>query len=189
MAQVLSNTKRAAINLMIQVGNREFSFFDQGLVEGEGMWYSDMKAEMPVSEALAARAIASVIKDGFFVKSQPDEDGERWMGLTETGIKAALALKGETPLAIVEEEAAAKPRKASEPTDYEAYSGKGCHCNCGLPTSGKSLYRPGHDAKLVSNLVRAAKGANAEQQAKIQAIASRDLSQALFLKFLRGLGK
>ncbi|ATW58768.1 hypothetical protein KDJ07_gp54 [Arthrobacter phage Urla] len=81
--------------------------------------------------------------------------------------------------------------KTPAPKAQESKSpeGDGCKCGCGVQVTGKSAYRPGHDAKHVSNLVRATKEANTEQQGRIAGIASQTLSQPLFLKYMRAVGK
>lgn len=166
----LSNTEMAVMNLEVDIAQRKFSFFDQGFVEGEGIWYSCLRDEQKVSPKLAARAITALLKLGYFVRELKDEDGEQWMGLTEEGVahytKLAEVFAGETHrFEIVEEEADTKaPKAPRKPVDSSANKGQGCKCGCGQATSGKGQYLPGHDAKHVSRLARTAQDAqwNAE---------------------------
>lgn len=185
--QPLSNTAKAALNMIIAIGQQKYSYFDEGVANGSGIWYSALVDETPVSPALAARAVNALVKAGRLIKGDKDEDGEQWVELTELGAKIAQGLANEEPLVIVEEAAAPKERKA--PTAQVA-AGTGCKCGCGVQVQGKkATYRPGHDARHVSNLVRATKGAAKDQQDKIIKIASRDLSQRLFLKFMAAVTK
>ncbi|AZS08713.1 hypothetical protein SEA_LENNOX_54 [Arthrobacter phage Lennox] len=181
----LSNTEITKINILVGIGNDRYSFFDGGIKDGEGIWYEALRDETKAERTIASRAIAKLVKDGYVTKDRQDGEDDYWVALTAKGATAALALKGEDYLST-ELEAPAKAPKAT----IENGSGN-CKCGCGdiVASMGKSQYRPGHDAKHVSNLSRAFKGANADQQDRIQKIASDSLSQALFLKFMRAVGK
>ncbi|QPO16988.1 hypothetical protein KDJ01_gp57 [Arthrobacter phage Kittykat] len=179
--QTLSNTEKAAINALIDLGNQKFSYFDSGIEEDSGIWYSAMRDEMPNSTTLNARAITKLVKDGMFIKSDKDEDGEEWLSLTAKGAKAALAFKDDQKLEIVEEAAAPTTRKA--PTAQEAQGGQ-CKCGCGTQVNGKkATYRPGHDAKHVSRLVMEAKTTGKQPKETAQ------LSTRLFAKFVKAVSK
>ncbi|AZF98455.1 hypothetical protein SEA_BIGMACK_54 [Arthrobacter phage BigMack] len=180
--QTLSNTAKAAINTLIDLGNQQFSYFDEGITEGSGIWYSALRDEMNYSTTLNARAITKLVKDGMFIKSDRDEDGEEWLELTAKGAKAALSFKDDKKFKIVEEAAAPTTRKA--PTAKGEAAGTGCKCGCGTQVQGKkALYRPGHDAKHVSRLV-----AETRTTGKQPAEASL-LSTRLFAKFVKALTK
>ncbi|ALY10781.1 hypothetical protein FDH63_gp56 [Arthrobacter phage Wayne] len=177
----LSNTEKAALNMIIAIGAQKYSFFDEGITEGSGIWYSALVEETPLSPRLAARAVTKLVKEGRLIKSDKDEDGEQWVELTAHGAKIAQGLATETPLVIVEDEAAPTTRKA--PTAQVA-EGTGCKCGCGTQVQGKkALYRPGHDAKHVSRLV-----AETRTTGKQPAEASQ-LSTRLFAKFVKALTK
>ncbi|AZS07037.1 hypothetical protein SEA_CHEWCHEW_54 [Arthrobacter phage ChewChew] len=179
--QTLSNTAKAAINLLIDLGNSKFSYFDEGIVEDSGIWYSALRDEMPNSSTLNARAITKLVKDGMFIKNDRDEDGEEWLSLTAKGAASALAFKDDTKLEITEEAQAPKERKA--PT-AQAAEGNGCKCGCGVQVQGKkALYRPGHDAKHVSRLVAETR-ASGKQPAEASLLSTR-----LFAKFVKALTK
>src|SRR4029453_7177577 len=109
--QTLSNTFKAAVNMLIDLGNQHYSYIDEGIVGGGGIWFDALRDETPVSPALAARAITKLVKDGVFIKSE-DEDNTYWISLTDAGAKKALAFKDDTKFEIVEEAAAPVERKA-----------------------------------------------------------------------------
>lgn len=180
MAKGLSNTKKAEINILVGIGNNKYSFFDEGIVEGSGIWYEALRDETPgMSANLAARGITQLVKDGFAIKSRDDED--YWVELTELGAKAALAMKGDDRLSITEEEAAPATRKA--PTAQVA-AGAGCKCGCGTQVQGKNAtYRPGHDAKHVSRLVQETKATGKQPKETSQ------LSTRLFAKYIKAVSK
>lgn len=79
--------------LMSAVAERFFSFFDEGLTEGSGIWVNTATEEIagnqtyPVSPS--ARGVASVInsvsRKGYFTQSTDPEDGA-WIALTEQGV-------------------------------------------------------------------------------------------------------
>lgn len=186
----LSNTKKAELNIYVQIAREEFSFFDQGIVEGEGMWYSDMKAELTnASEALAARAVTAAERSGNITKSLDEDD--TWIGLTEQGVRLIKSMQTKPELLeyieITEEVAETKERAAA--TNHAELTSRECLCGCKAKLTAKSNYRPGHDARHVSNLVRATKESATDQQKQIQQHASKVLSQKLFLKYMRALGK
>lgn len=178
----LSNTEKAAINTLIDLGNSKFSYFDSGIVEGSGIWYDAMRDEMPYSSTLSARAITRMVKDGYLVKTEDatGDDGP-WIELTSKGAAAALAVKDDQKLEIVEEAAAPTTRKA--PTAQVA-EGTGCKCGCGTQVQGKKAhYRPGHDAKHVSRLVAETKTTG--KQPKETSV----LSPRLFAKYVAAVSK
>ncbi|AYD81749.1 hypothetical protein Moki_53 [Arthrobacter phage Moki] len=182
--QTLSNTEKAAINTLIDLGNNSFSYFDEGIVEDSGIWYSAMRDEMNYSTSLNARAISKLVKDGMFIKSDKDEDGEEWLSLTAKGAKAALAFKDDKKFHIVEEAQAPTTRKPAAITEARIPEGGACKCGCGTNVNGrKATYRPGHDAKHVSRLVAETK-ATGKQPAEASLLSTR-----LFAKFVKALTK
>ncbi|AXH43980.1 hypothetical protein SEA_KINGBOB_53 [Arthrobacter phage KingBob] len=180
MAKGLSNTKKAEINILVGIGNGHYSFFDEGIVEGSGIWYDALRDETTgISSNLAARAITLMVKDGYVTKERDDE--EYWVALTELGAKAALAMKDEGVLAITEEAVEPKERKA--PTAQVAQGGQ-CKCGCGTQVNGKkATYRPGHDAKHVSRLVMETKTTGKQPKETSQ------LSTRLFAKYIKAVSK
>lgn len=68
---------------------------------------------------------------------------------------------------------------------------RNCSCNCRQPLTGKGNYRPGHDAKHVSNLARIIRqlDGNDEQRTKVIHEASKVLTGPLFSKLIRQLCK
>ncbi|WAB09103.1 hypothetical protein SEA_CHRIDISON_50 [Arthrobacter phage Chridison] len=181
MAKGLSNTEKAALNMIIAIGAQKYSFFDEGIVEGGGIWYSALVEETPLSPRLAARAVSKLVKDGRLIKSEKDEDGEQWVELTKLGAEVAKGLATEEPLPIVEDEPTKTTRKA--PTAQVA-AGTGCKCGCGTQVQGKNAtYRPGHDAKHVSRLVAETKTTGKQPKETSQ------LSTRLFAKYIKAVSK
>ncbi|ALY09460.1 hypothetical protein FDH59_gp57 [Arthrobacter phage Joann] len=177
--QTLSNTAKAANNILVGIGAGSYSFFDEGIVEGAGIWYDALRDETPVSANLAARAITKLVQTGHFTKTRDDED--YWVALTAKGATAALALQFADKMEIVEEAKPATERKA--PTAQVA-AGNDCKCGCGTQVQGKkATYRPGHDAKHVSRLVAETK-ATGKQPAEVAQLSTR-----LFAKFVKASTK
>ncbi|AZS07099.1 hypothetical protein SEA_CHOLULA_55 [Arthrobacter phage Cholula] len=182
--QTLSNTEKAVINTLIDLGNEKFSFFDDGITEGSGIWYSAMRDEMSYSKTLSARAITKLVKDGRFIKHERDEDGEEWLSLTAKGVEAVLALKGEKKLEIVEEAEVPTTRKPAAITEARIPEGGQCKCGCGVNVNGRrAQYHPGHDAKHVSRLVAETRTTGKQPEE------TKTLSTRLFAKFVKALQK
>ena len=78
---------------MTAVAERFFSFFDEGLTEGSGIWVNTATEEIAGNEryqvSTSARGAATVInslsRKGFFTQSTDAEDGA-WIGLTNEGV-------------------------------------------------------------------------------------------------------
>ncbi|AZS08036.1 hypothetical protein SEA_GREENHEARTS_57 [Arthrobacter phage GreenHearts] len=180
--QTLSNTAKAANNILAGIGAGSYSFFDEGIVEGAGIWYDALRDETPVSANLAARAITKLVQTGHLTKTRDDED--YWVALTAKGATAALALQFADKMEIVEEAAAPTTRKPAAITEARIPEGGLCKCGCGTNVNGrKATYRPGHDAKHVSRLVAETK-ANGKQPAEVAQLSTR-----LFAKFVKASTK
>ena len=190
MTQKMSNTQKLAENLMINIGNSRYTHFDDGVSDGSGTWYDCFLGENEESRNLTARAVNANVKAGYIVKEYSPEDSDHWMYLTEAGAAKALELKEAELHGIAAEAPAKAPTGERATTDFESYTGAGCKCGCGAPTSGKKAsYRPGHDARHVSRLVRAIKAASPEESALLQQVAAQDLSDKLLMKLTRALTK
>lgn len=68
---------------------------------------------------------------------------------------------------------------------------RNCNCGCRAQLTGKGNYKPGHDAKHVSNLARAYRecAGNAETQVGIVKVATKVLTGPLFSKFIQQCNK
>lgn len=84
--------------LMTEIGDWHGSFFDGGIAEGEGIWFSCLTGETAGIEGLAktptgmANVITKLGQDGYLSIDGPDEDGEQWVSLTKLGAETALEL-------------------------------------------------------------------------------------------------
>lgn len=67
-------------------------------------------------------------------------------------------------------------------TNTTANTAHACLCGCGLPITTKALFKPGHDAKMVSNLVAVVVADNLSK-AGIAKLAKTLPSDALRRKF------
>lgn len=101
--------------LMAAIGNREFSFFDEGIVADSGIWHSCMTGEIAgegSAVATTAKGVANVIaalgRKGLLEIGDLDE-GDVWVSLTASG--ASLA----NSLATPKGEKAAPAKKAAAP--------------------------------------------------------------------------
>src|ERR1043166_7727360 len=109
MSAVKLTAKETA--LLTAIGAKYFSFFDDGIVAGGGIWVNALTEEIagnstyPVSDTVrgAATVATSLARKGYAVISGDvrvgDDDG-RWFELTELGAETANALAPEpAPLA------------------------------------------------------------------------------------------
>ncbi|AOZ65092.1 hypothetical protein KDJ05_gp56 [Arthrobacter phage Oxynfrius] len=92
-----------------------------------------------LTEAAAAKFIRSA-QFGYQTK------GTKVEGWTGKLLPVVVKLTGKDAKAETIEAPAVEVPKSPE--------GDGCKCGCGTQVTGKSAYRPGHDAKHVSRLVR-----------------------------------
>jgi hypothetical protein len=88
------NTKLTAKEtaLMTAIAERHFSFFDQGIVAGSGIWTEDMTAELMGSkyevsktQRGAASVINSLARKGLLITVPAQDEDEAWTELTEAG--------------------------------------------------------------------------------------------------------
>lgn len=82
--------------LIILTGIRDssFSYFDEGITEGSGIWYDCLRDEANVH----GRVIASLVKKGIFDRAPGDDsdDGD-WISLTAEGVAIITALTVDAP--------------------------------------------------------------------------------------------
>lgn len=100
-----------------------------------------------------------------------EEDGEDVWGITQVG-RDRLTVKLDTTssngvksnMKGTETEPARKRKERKMSVKTEAAASQldtsVCHCGCGLAVSKKALFRPGHDARMVSQLVALVVGAS-----------------------------
>jgi predicted SprT family Zn-dependent metalloprotease len=116
--------------LLTQIGNGQFSFFDNGITAGSGIWHENLTDEAHAAVAKTPKGVANVARkladDGYLTISDVDEDNP-WVELTELG--ASTAAKEEAPA----KKAVARPKKSV--TGDKAPQAK-------LPTSGKGKAAP-----------------------------------------------
>jgi len=84
---------------------------------------------------------------------------------------------------------AAKPAKEATEARVDGNDTGSCHCGCGEQVTGKTLYRPGHDARHVSNFRKAIQATDAQGAASMMKVAQDLLSPKLLAKLVRQLGK
>ena len=96
------------IALMSAVAHREFSFFDDGISEGSGIWADCMTGEIvgstkyPVSETRrgVASVLNSLVRKGLLQSENDDESDEgAWTYLTAEGVAWCEAHTAEAPAA------------------------------------------------------------------------------------------
>lgn len=106
---------------MRAVGAREFSFFDNGIVEGSGCWSSILSGEHFASPRSASGVMGATAKAGLWTVSEHEGDGPdagAWWNLTAAGAAVALHLAGkEAP-----EQPESAPEAAEEPSSAESTS-------------------------------------------------------------------
>lgn len=93
---------------MRAVGNGEFSFFDGGIVAGEGSWGSVMSGEHFTSTRSASGVMSGTMKAGLWTVTEDSGDAGSWWALTEAGEAVALHLA-----------APEQPEKAALPAEDE----------------------------------------------------------------------
>lgn len=100
-------TKRTAANLtkmgktlLTLIGQQRLSFFDGGIVEGEGIWHGSLSDEaagtpgMPKTATGVANVVTKLVEDGYLSTAAPDENGDVWVSLTKLGAETAVQLAG-----------------------------------------------------------------------------------------------
>lgn len=96
---------------MRAVGNGEFSFFDGGIVAGEGSWGSVMSGEHFTSARSASGVMNGSKKAGLWTVTDDSADGPEagsWWALTEAGAAVALHLAGATAALPAEDQSTHK---------------------------------------------------------------------------------
>lgn len=142
--------------VMAAIGNREFDFFDDGVVEGSGIWFDHMASQLPgYSRGTGKRELRKLEKAGLVGIGDVDTDAsDRWLYLTAKGAAAAAQLEGRK--IAFPELGEPKARKSSTPrvrkTDEPS---KPCTCECGENAKAGRLYLPGHDARHAGQIARA----------------------------------
>jgi predicted SprT family Zn-dependent metalloprotease len=98
--------------LLTQIGNGQFSFFDNGITAGSGIWHENLTDEAHAAVAKTPKGVANVARkladDGYLTISDVDEDNP-WVELTELGASTALAFSSAAVLPAPEVEAPAEP--------------------------------------------------------------------------------
>lgn len=75
---------------MKAIGDRKLSFFDDGIVEGSGIWGGCLVSEMGHK---SAGVISNLEKQGLLISTDYEEgDDGKWWELTELGAQVANAL-------------------------------------------------------------------------------------------------
>lgn len=100
--------------LLTAIGRSEFSFFDDGVAAGSGIWSEVLTGECGPEIAAnpkgAARVAGSLVKKGLLASFVDAEENDTWFELTEAGAELANELAATqidlTPVAEVEEEPA-----------------------------------------------------------------------------------
>lgn len=93
----INTMTKAGAALMTIIGKCETSFFDGGIVAGQGIWHETLTAEVAGSDGMpkTAKGVAGVIRrlveQGMLEASDAGEDGV-WVALTEQGAAEATAL-------------------------------------------------------------------------------------------------
>lgn len=129
--------------LMAAIGRRHFSFFDEGIVEGGGIWHENLTAEYAGTAGAPAttRGVADVIRGLVKAGMLRVEDAEEpWVVLTAAGAEAANALADEpVPAAkpATKKAAADAPAKQRATFDAAGLETFTCAGECGetLPVS------------------------------------------------------
>jgi hypothetical protein len=109
----------AGTALLTAIGQRRFSFFDDGIVEDSGIWEECLTTEVagiantPKGVALVARKLE---RDGYLYISQNDGEDSPWVSLTALGAQAA----NELATAAAEQAAAATQRSYEAGTATKA---------------------------------------------------------------------
>lgn len=94
------NLTKMGKTLMTLIGKRELSFFDGGIVEGEGIWHNSLSGEtagapgMPKNATGVANVVTKLVEDGYLTVAAPDENGDVWVSLTKLGAETAVQLAG-----------------------------------------------------------------------------------------------
>lgn len=121
---------KAGTALMTIIGKHQTSFFDGGIVTGEGIWHEALTGETAGAPDLpkTAKGVAGVIRrlaeTGYLDVSDQGEDGV-WVSLTEQGAATATALAEGTPTKPTQTaqkatKAPASAKAASKPADSPA---------------------------------------------------------------------
>lgn len=101
---VLSPLDRAMLAQIGNTGDRSskapsFDFFDDGIVEGSGIWFAHA-SEQTANPPAARRAFKSLANKGYLEISEPQEysgsEKDRWIVLTAKGAEAAIELAGQS---------------------------------------------------------------------------------------------
>lgn len=146
MTTIPLTAKETAV--MTAIGQNKLPGFTEGITSGSGTWHKELCREL-TDEGLAVsstpRGAATVIRslnDKGLLYTHDSGQGD-WTVLTEAGAELANLLT--------------KPVEEQTETHQMAIveaSTRTCKCGCGELVGKKSFYRPGHDARHVSNLVR-----------------------------------
>ena len=82
--------------LMTQIGQRQFSFFDNGITENSGIWSevltSESGPEVAANAKGAARVAGSLVKKGLLASFVDTEENDTWFYLTAEGADLANEL-------------------------------------------------------------------------------------------------
>lgn len=86
--------------LLTAIGRSEFSFFDDGVAAGSGIWSEVLTGECGPEIAAnpkgAARVAGSLVKKGLLDSFVDAEENDTWFSLTAEGAELALELAGRT---------------------------------------------------------------------------------------------
>lgn len=115
---------KAGAALMTIIGKGETSFFDGGIVSGQGIWHETLTGEVAGTDGMpkTAKGVAGVIRrlveQGMLEVSDTGEDGV-WVALTEQGAAEATALA-----AASAPEPTQQPKKATSKASAKKASAK-----------------------------------------------------------------
>jgi hypothetical protein len=98
--------------LMLRIGQGRFSFFDDGVVEGSGIWGDNLGGEFGETKNVGG-VIGRLVKAGLLLSQPTDEPGGSWVTLTALGAAVATQLAGDE--APAEVKPAKAPAKAKAP--------------------------------------------------------------------------
>lgn len=166
------------------------------VADPEGGWTSDDKTERARAAWRCLDCAAFLICDQY--ASRFRESGGVWAGVGFSGERSMLYLERAEPESITYEEINPHVWMDSEPeqpltrgfhqpkeepmSKSTARNSTACLCGCDAPTARN--YRPGHDARHVSNLVRAV-GEGLDKRAALKVLPT----EALRVKFTRAISK
>lgn len=125
-------TEKLAFAILARIGGHRYSFFDEGVAEDSGIWYTCLRDETGGDTRAAARAITYLVKAGYLVKEADTQDSgstDNWMALTTLGADTAKSMANEWAKEDIPE--------APESSHNTASRSWTSHEDCGHPKTPK----------------------------------------------------